>query len=273
MSADSFIATMPSFLTLPRELRDKILNLVISPLPAPQDISDEGNRVRLKDYHHDRSTRAPGNVLYIEHPKRTDAASLRLVNRQLSTEIIDVIRIFPTKHSYILDITIAERELLPTWLYVPELTMRVDRVYTQIRSIGFPTQTCRQLFEGGDGGPPAIFLSWAFYNIIDRFLKVGPVGRQPGKINKMISVKELIIDVRIPDVAPELIAPAVIESYGGGALYFRGSGANGPASPVMRNRSPLQLIYASHLISCSMGVLRIDTMEPSYTRELVASKS
>lgn len=242
---------MPSLLTIPRELRDKILNLIVSPfIPAPQTISDAGKRALLDDFPFCGYSCHSGSVFYVEHPKRTDTASLLLVNHQLHIETLDAIRILPTKHSYMLDVVIHEEKgVVPTWIYVPALTTRVDRVYTQIRSIGFPSQDRWTLFRGGCGGPPA--LTWAFYNLIERFVKVGPVGRRANKEDKRISIKDLIIDVRTPDVAPELIAPAVIDSTGGGALCFGENAGRQYSSrdtfefPVMRHPKSIAAYISS----------------------------
>lgn len=196
---------MPTLLSLPREILDKILKLLIEVYtPAPQDISDASNRASLNDFKYEGCFYHGWNNLYIEDPPKPDVASLLLVNRQLRAETLDVIRLLPTRHSYILDVLIVEeKEIWPTWLYVPVLTTRVDRVYCQIRNIGFPTQDrqVQSLYQRGDGGPAAI--AWAYYNLVERFLKVGPIGRQPGKEDKRISIKELVIDILTPDGLPD----------------------------------------------------------------------
>ena len=141
---------------------------------------------------------------YIEHPPMRDSTSLLLLNHQLHEETQDAIRLLPTK-SFVLDVIIAhERKLWATWLYAPVLTTRVDRVYTTIRTIG-RYKKGSSLFAGGDGGPPQITMS--FYNLIERGLRVGPVGRRTKKDDKKISIKELVIDVRTPDVPSSKILP------------------------------------------------------------------
>jgi hypothetical protein len=240
---------MPTLLTIPRELRDKILSLIVSPyVPDPQDISDSSNRAILDDFQSVSPYFHGDNVLYIEHPKQTDMASLLLVNRQLHTETLDAIRILPTKHSYILDLMIAEEHnLWPTWLYMPALTTRVDRVYCQIRSIGFPTHK-RGLFSGGCGGPPA--MTWALFNLIERFLNVGPVGRQAEIKDKRFSIKELIIDVRTPDVDQELIAPERTPAMSSGRRDFGAYGSrekSASETPLMRHPKGIAVYIARDL--------------------------
>jgi len=223
---------MPTLLTIPRELRDKILSLIVSSyVPEPQDISDSSNRSTLDDFQYDSPYFHGRKVLYIEHPKQTDTASLLLVNRQLHSETLEVIGILPTKHSYVLDVVIAEEQKLwPTWLYVPALTRKVDRVYCQFRSIGFPAGA---LFRGGCGGPPA--MTWALLNLIERFLKVGPVGRQAERADNRFGINEVIIDVRTPDVDPELIAPERTPAMGSGGQSFGRRGSR----PRSDSKTPL----------------------------------
>lgn len=125
-----------------------------------------------------------------------DATSLLLLNHQLHSETLDTIQRLPTK-SYVLDVTIAdEKKLWPTWLYAPVLSTRVHKVYAAIRTIGYFKGPGHSIFEGG--GPHRITMS--FWNLVERFLRVGPVGRRTRKNDRCISLKELVIDVRTPNV-------------------------------------------------------------------------
>jgi hypothetical protein len=136
-----------------------------------------------------------------------DSTSLLLLNHQLQKETQDLIQLLPTK-SYVLDVIIAEEEKLwVTWLYAPVLSTRVDRVYTAIRTMGNYTKG-HHLFERGDGGPPKIV--WSLYSLIERGVRAGPVGRRTRKADKKISIKELVIDVRTPDVPHSEILPREI---------------------------------------------------------------
>lgn len=72
-----------------------------------------------------------------------------------------LLRVLPTKHSYILDVIIAkEQNLWPTWLCVPLLTTLVDRVYSAFHSIGLPRQrdksvsTCLCQYSKSSGAIP-----------------------------------------------------------------------------------------------------------------------
>jgi len=133
---------------------------------------------------------------YIEHPTMRDATSLLLLNHQLHIETLYTIQRLPTR-SYVLDVAIAdEKKLWPTWLYAPVLSTRVDKVYAAIRTIGYFKGPGHSIFEGG--GPRQITMS--FWNLVERFLRVGPVGRRTRKNDRCISLKELVIDIRTPNV-------------------------------------------------------------------------
>jgi len=122
----------------------------------------------------------------------------------LRKETRRLIRRLPTKF-YVLDVIIAnETKLWATWLYAPYLSRRVDQVYAAIRTIGHYTEG-PSLLERGDGGPPD--LTWCLYSLIERGLRAGPVGRQTREKDRKIGIKELIIDVKTPDVPPSKIYP------------------------------------------------------------------
>ena len=94
--------------------------------------------------------------------------------------------------------------LWPTWLCVPELTTGVENVHATFRIIG-TSKDHGSGFTGGCGGPPLI--TWSFYNLLERFLKVGPLGLQKKDIDKRISIKTLEIDIQTPDVPEHTIVP------------------------------------------------------------------
>ena len=96
-----------------------------------------------------------------------------------------------------------ERGLWPTWLSVPALTTRVDKVYAAFRIIG-TGKGQRSGFADGCGGPPMI--TWCFYSILERFFRVGAKGLHMEEHDELVSFKSLKMDVRTPDVAPDMLA-------------------------------------------------------------------
>lgn len=198
-------------LRIPQELRDKILGFVIPALETsmlPEE-EDENNReflddVKLLGWNGDDRVRyqklaRPGNIqtLFINHQLRSETLAL-----------IEHLRL-PSPRSYRLDIAIVdETDLWATWLYAPVLSRNVDEVVATLRICGTTTRT-RCGFSEGCGGPPLII--WSFFNLLERFLKVGPVGRQAEDKDRVIAIQSLVIDIKTPDVPEELLAPMEVE--------------------------------------------------------------
>jgi hypothetical protein len=190
---------MPTLLSIPRELRDKILAEVVSAeRAAPQD-PDIENRTELRDVKF-KGWKNGQNIMYEKEFNKTAQSPTLLVNHQLHLETLAAIKRLPTKHSYSLDMMfVNEQWLCPTWLSVPCLTRRVDKVYAALRSV---TNGRRgRAFRGGNGGPPEVV--WLFYELLERFLHVGPAGqRKEGDNNKKYKyfrIKTLDIDIITPD--------------------------------------------------------------------------
>lgn len=90
-------------------------------------------------------------------------------------------------------------ELWPTWLSIPSLTSSVDRVHAIFRIDGTSgTGSRRSRFRCGDGSPPQI--SWAFYGLLGRFLKVGPVSNPAKKPTGGMIIKNLDLEVQTTDI-------------------------------------------------------------------------
>jgi hypothetical protein len=192
---------MATFLTLPQELRDKILTLAIkAPLSPPQPPGPNEDHPSFLDN-------------YTSFHDRINAIPTLLVNKQLHRETKAVIDRLPNKHSYDLDILVVnEEELWPTWLSVPALTSQVEKVRATFRWIGISNKSDQgqRGFQGGDRGPSII--TWSFYDLLTRFI----LGLQEwqthfaGKFLKhSMSIKLLELDFRSPDLPTELIAPDV----------------------------------------------------------------
>lgn len=220
---------MPSLLDLPRELRDIILDLVVStPAVARPDLRNRyfttaPDRTELDDLIYVSWTDST-NVRYAPRSPCTNSLPLLLVNRQLHAETLDALHRLPTRHSYELDVVIVDEEALyPTWISVPALSTRVDRVYTTIRMLGTSkTSIDRNAFCIGDNArlPPP--MAGYFYSLLERFLACGPVGPRKDvpllglhrldqdvfDADADISIKALDLDVLTPThVSRHLLAP------------------------------------------------------------------
>ncbi|KAL5328757.1 hypothetical protein ACEPPN_002261 [Leptodophora sp. 'Broadleaf-Isolate-01'] len=199
-----------SILHIPRELRDHILSLVVlstAVVAPPESPVNPDERENLRDIKN-RGWSMGGSVLYTKDTQMKGIPTLA-INRQLRMETLAVISHLnlPSLRSYKLDVMIVEDNLLwATWLYVPTTTTMVEEVHVTFRTMGAsPTRSCG--YNGGDGGPPRIV--WDFYHLLERFLLVGPVGRQKQHHDKNIKIRHLILDVQTPDVPAEMIAPDV----------------------------------------------------------------
>ncbi|PVH79979.1 hypothetical protein DL98DRAFT_209553 [Cadophora sp. DSE1049] len=196
-------------LQIPRELRDKILGFVLlSTIFAPPEFPNDANdREELQDtICHGWFT---GNGVLYQRDTRMKGIPTLAINRQLRTETLEVMTLMklPSLRSYKLDVMIVEdRELWPTWLYVPTTITRVEEVRATFRIMG-AAEGRRCGYGGGDGGPPLIV--WSFFNLLERFLLVGPVSRQEKPHDKHVKIRHLILDILTPDVPKELIAPDV----------------------------------------------------------------
>lgn len=210
-------------LTIPRELRDAILSHLVHTaidLPAPTAPYDDSTRTELRDWD-TRSWLKGRRVKYIGGGSRLDHIPTLIVNRQLRTETLEIIEKLPNKHSYIMDMMfIDESSIWATWLSVPLITNRVDEVYVNFRNVGIATKEFNEeyqhdlnsgtsLLRGGCGGPP--YLTWCLYDLLERFLRYGPVGPRVTKDDKKVSIQKLIINVKTPDLPPELEAPRRVQ--------------------------------------------------------------
>lgn len=204
-------------MTLPRELRDQICKeVILSQLTESPDLKlpSEAILEKRESYtrHRNRDERSawttPQAVKYLSSATVTTSTPLLLINHQLHAETMENLKTIPQAHTYDLDLIVLEETYLcPTWLRVPALTKNVDVVNVKFRIAGtFPTLENRYNhyigFRGGDGGGPA--MAWQIYDVLDRFLKLGPVGeRETSNENKGIILKTLDIDVQTPpDIDP-----------------------------------------------------------------------
>lgn len=146
-----------------------------------------------------------------QHNKTTELPTL-LVNHQLHIETLEVLSLLPTKHCYALDlILLNEEHVCPTWLSVPEVTTKVDKLYAAVRTM--TTGENRDGFEQGCGGPQQIV--WCFYGILERFLRVGPVGlktKSAPETPDCFGIKMLELDFITPaELTPQLRAGFLID--------------------------------------------------------------
>lgn len=179
---------MPSLLlSIPRELRDQILLFVVTtarvpPKDAshPEERNDPEGIIPTKEF----------GVLYEKRcQNRTERIPTLLVNRQLHEETLDVIARIPEKHSYKLDVMLVnEKQLWPTWLALPDLTSRVDKVDVTFRISPAKRHPRNRHhddhgFRFGDGWPNQI--AWCFYGLLMSFVDEESLFIEGQKISDM----------------------------------------------------------------------------------------
>jgi hypothetical protein len=202
-------STMPSLLTIPRELRDKICAYaILADINEPPKLTTSfddllSGRINLEN---PRLRAWGGNCTVKYHSDNVvpSVVPLLLVCHQLNAETISNLRIIPDTNSYDLDIILLDEIFLPTWLRVPVLTTRVDKVNVTFRIAGIYAGREKYdsygFYVGSNGSGPA--MSWNIYSILERFFRVGPTGkRQEEEEHKQVTIRTLDINVEIPDNA------------------------------------------------------------------------
>jgi hypothetical protein len=211
---------MPSLLTLPREIRDQILEDALSVVSRgpPADPSKSMDRE-----HQDWDNEARyGRSIFVEKESqirkirnRTTAQSLRLTNRQLCTEAGELM----AAKDYCLDVMhVHDCGLWPSWTSVSRLTHHPDRVHVQFRFF-HPPQGVNPEWRfsspsaGGSGSDV-----WSFYGLLIGFLTFGPsaFGGAAGRPSAF-TIKELVLDAVPPPEASKQCSP-VFHNYGTGDL-------------------------------------------------------
>lgn len=196
-----------TFLQIPLETRLSVLKLAICSLadpPACPSVSQE-RRTRLT-----RNPLAGGGIWQL--PLRNPALPLLLVNKQINTEVKDVLE--HTTANYHVDIMfIKSYGLWPTWT-VPAFprTQYIDSIYASFRIFeptkDLDTRFRRSLdFYSGDGPPVVVcppFAAWSFYKLLTGVLTDGLVFEEREPFFEGVgctpryAVKRIIVDVIAP---------------------------------------------------------------------------
>jgi hypothetical protein len=178
---------MPSLLSLPTELLDAIIEHAITscrmPPDNPESAAAQGPRLPAPDFY--RLSWSASEVLYETSPPGTSITSLPLllVNRVISLRTKEAMgRLTQAgRIDYQVDVMLVnDTQLWPTFLCVPALAVRIGTVHADFRTFTMarldpPYQWTG--FRGGGGGPPR--LVWAFYSLLERFLRRGAARLAP----------------------------------------------------------------------------------------------
>ncbi|KAF2470500.1 uncharacterized protein BDR25DRAFT_35276 [Lindgomyces ingoldianus] len=177
---------MPSLLSLPRELRDQIIDHVMFSLldapPAPPKGSSPENFQR-KIFDKEPTYLYPKDLIY--YPSSSAAyeptsKGLLQTCHQLRAETLDR-RAKLVISSAVLDVMLVEeKSLWPTWLSIPpKMPPIIERLEIRIRICGSPrikeSLQSRVRFGGCISSP----IPYGLFGIVDRFLAVGTTGECP----------------------------------------------------------------------------------------------
>ncbi|KAI9836027.1 MAG: hypothetical protein M1819_001638 [Sarea resinae] len=193
---------MPSLLTIPREIRDNIIELVLcSKRNPPPDIA---TAARSRRERHRRGiperrgfntwSYGPSHVEFEQRDCAVDSLPLLLVNRRLSCETksaIERLALYSNLACSLDVMFVEERELWPTWLYLPVLAQQVDCIEVTFRVFGTAGEW-KSAFQAGDASPPEIL--WCFYYLLELLLRRGPLGQRTSHVDKQLSIKTLVLN-------------------------------------------------------------------------------
>lgn len=141
-----------SLLKLPREIRDLIIDLVVTDRrQPPRDSRDvpESSRRTIQTWEY-RSWVGLQDILFETDQPHASASGLLCASQQLNRETLESLDRRPqAERAYSLDLMfVAERELWPTWTYVPVQSRSIDQLDVDIRIVG-----AMENFGGGYGRP------------------------------------------------------------------------------------------------------------------------
>ncbi|KAK8071520.1 hypothetical protein PG996_004868 [Apiospora saccharicola] len=199
---------MVSLLSLPREIRDMILQLVLQHERAPPAGCErqlEG-RVSILDVTSE-AWALKKRVRYEPKTVQPTATTLMLVNRQLHAEVRDSVAWLQSREGRRCKVDVLlldEKELWVTPLRTPACSPVLDQVDADMRVVGVlpdaDRDAPRNIFDRGDGGPPGYV--WPYYYALERFLQAGPTGRPASdsgnSVDRHMTVHRLVLNFVTP---------------------------------------------------------------------------
>jgi hypothetical protein len=192
-------------LSLPRELRDQIITLVLKHrYPSPQTTAEVEDQTRISLRSVDENILG-GSAFYLGDASSyiPNAAGLLLASRQIRSETQDALNRLDL--AYELEVKfVNERYLAPTWTLIPTQTKHYKRVQVCFQSMGawqepmLPSNFLQSNpWMTGCGGPPPYV--WLFYNTLMHFLTYGIDAPQATATPGIISVERLELNFIDPE--------------------------------------------------------------------------
>jgi hypothetical protein len=201
--AQQLTFVMAGLLSIPQELRDRILELALSAIDSPpHNPASAVDYVPLNDTDY-QSWLDAKQVRYPKNPVTPHALPLLLLNRRLHADTLAALTrlCLPFELDAML---VRNGQIWATWLSVGPFAPKLDRVHIPIRL--FPRSTPVQESANADsasnvGGFSGIF--WQLSSLIERLLLCGPVGARQGIKKGFIGVDILELDILTSSGTPE----------------------------------------------------------------------
>ncbi|KAF2447881.1 hypothetical protein P171DRAFT_429480 [Karstenula rhodostoma CBS 690.94] len=214
-------------LSIPRELRDEIITLVLTHHhPSPQTTAEVEAQARKNLW--------GDSVYYLADPGSytANAPALLLVNKQLRSETRSALERLDLAHEIEFKF-VNEQYLAPTWTLIPTPTKHYKRVHASFQSMGawhhpaLPSKFTGNPWKTGDGGPPTYV--WIFYHTLGHFLTYGVDASRAEAPPGIVSVERLELDFIDPKETHLL--PPENDSMTIWAARCRRSGSRRPRNP------------------------------------------
>jgi hypothetical protein len=194
---------MASFLEIPQELRNKILELAINTDTAPPQYANVDNAAEYKELDDIvyQSWTNGKDVLYPQSSIPSNALSLLLVSRSMQAQSLAALARLKCSSTFKMDVLLVqESELWATWTsHRPIFTPNVETIHVSFRILPMIKEDPggrSHAFRGGNGGPPIIF--WHLYTLLERSLRCGPVMVPIKREKGFRAIQWLDLDVLTP---------------------------------------------------------------------------
>ncbi|KAF1961825.1 hypothetical protein CC80DRAFT_589315 [Byssothecium circinans] len=257
---------MSRLLSIPRELRDEILLLVVEGRRlTPTSVFEVKKQQRESLHDFSEYEWHSGSSFYLTDSAAysLNAPPLFLCNKQIQAETRAIIH--RRGLNYELEIKVLnDRYFAPTWVSIPALAEKVNRVSVVFQSTGafeYRPSGCPFLPEGkgthdiwqrGCGGP--CMWVWMLYGLLQRFLYHGPVGaRSETSRPRAIAIDNLELDFVDPEDLEALLPELLTDEEK--AKAFNLHEYNG---------------YDRRLLPGADGLLRPESFEESVRHEIVS---
>jgi hypothetical protein len=260
---------MASLMTIPRELRDMILSLALHARKQPPSTiaeieQQDGDFTTISDWSNEAVYSSNNPADY-----QSSALPLLLTSKQINAETLEAVG--RASVQFELDVKfLKEHFLVPTWVSIPILSPKVHHLRATFQSVGTYERRIKPLslkgryrehdiWRTGCGGPCGYV--WAFYSLLTRFLKFGPVGPTNPSTERPFTIECLELDFLDPEDTSLLPPEAVTSLEKDRAAFLHMYHANREGQPAQMLRPEW---LANSLAGSIAGLLSMGYHEARY---------